>query len=290
MPQRPMGKKRPSSEKAHTRGKPSRPSRNTSRVPRGKGPSGEEQFRHMIDAVVDYAIFTLDSQGHVTTWNSGAKRIKGYNSSEIIGQHYSVFYGDEDIKQGRPQHQLDEASRTGRLEAEGWRLRKNGTQFWGNIVITAVYDADGKLCGFVKVTRDNTERKKAEDALRQSQQWLLTTLRSIGDGVIATDKAGKVKFLNPCAEVLTGWRQDEVGNVHIDEVFKIVNARTREPVSSPFFKVVACEGVVGLANDTVLIARDGTERLILDSGAPIFDSTQQIDGVVIVFREACHAE
>ena len=125
-----------------------------------------------------------------------------------------------------------------------------------------------------------------EDALRQSEQWLFTTLQSIGDGVIATDAAGDVKFLNPVAESLTGWAQEQAKKVHLDKVFVIVNEQTRDLVTSPFFKVVSTGGIVGLANHTLLIARDRTEHPISDSGAPILDSKGHIQGVVIVFRKA----
>lgn len=266
--------------------------RNQTGPTRGKGTStvgalreSEAQFHLLIEAVVDYAIFMLDPRGRVATWNAGAKRIKGYEASEIIGKPYSIFFPEQDVREGKPQRHLAVAAREGRLEEEGWRVRKNGTQFWANAVLTSLHDAKGVLRGFVKVTRDRTEQKRAEDALRQSEQWLLTTLRSIGDGVIATDTAGKVKFLNPRAEVLTGWQQEEVKTMHLDTIFKIINEQTRQPVTSPFFKVVASGGVVGLANDTVLVARDGSERVIEDSGAPIFNQAGQIDGVVLVFRE-----
>lgn len=238
----------------------------------------------MVEAVVDYAIFMLDRDGRVSNWNEGARRIKGYQGPEVVGQHLSIFYPDEEA--GQAQQHLEQAAAEGRLELEGWRVRKNGSQFWANAIMTALRDSRGELRGFVKVTRDRTEQKEAQDALRQSEEWLFTTLRSIGDGVIATDAAGNVKFLNPVAEHLTGWRQDDAHRVHMDEVFKIANELTGQPLRSPFFKVVSTGTVVGLANHTVLIARDGTRRPIEDSGAPIFNAKGHIEGVVVVFRES----
>jgi PAS domain S-box-containing protein len=127
----------------------------------------EERFRLFVDAVQDYAIFMLDVQGHVTSWNTGAERIKGYGVSEIIGKHFSIFYPEEDIRTGKPQRELEIAAKEGRLEDEGWRLRKDGSRFWANVIITAVRNDAGRLIGFGKVTRDYTEKIKANEALRK---------------------------------------------------------------------------------------------------------------------------
>jgi PAS domain S-box-containing protein len=129
----------------------------------------EERFRLMVSNVKDYAILMLDPQGRVASWNEGAERIKGYRAEEIVGQHFSRFYPDEDVKSGKPPLELEEASKNGRFEDEGWRVRKDGSRFWANVVITALRDPDGNLRGFVKVTRDITERRKAqEEILRRS--------------------------------------------------------------------------------------------------------------------------
>jgi PAS domain S-box-containing protein len=127
----------------------------------------EEGFRLLVDAVQEYAIFMLDVQGHVSTWNTGAERIKGYGISEIIGKHFSVFYPEEDIRAGKPQRELEIAAREGRLEDEGWRLRKDGSRFWANVVITALRDKAGRLVAFGKVTRDITDRIRANEELRR---------------------------------------------------------------------------------------------------------------------------
>src|SRR4030095_12808737 len=124
----------------------------------------------LIDAVVDYAIFQLDESGRIATWNTGAQRIKGYTESEIIGKHLSTFYTEEDQKSGVPQRALETAAQTGKYEAEGWRVRKDGTQFWASVVINAIRDTQGEVLGFAKVTRDLTERRANEERLRQSQK------------------------------------------------------------------------------------------------------------------------
>jgi PAS domain S-box-containing protein len=135
----------------------------------------EERFRLMVEAVQDYAIFVLDPQGHVSSWNAGAERIKGYKAKEILGKHFSVFYPPEALAAGKPEWELKTAIAQGRIEDEGWRLRKDGTRFWANIVITAMIDKNGKHVGFAKVTRDMTDRRKVEElqeAHRQKDEFL----------------------------------------------------------------------------------------------------------------------
>jgi PAS domain S-box-containing protein len=134
--------------------------------------SNEELFSLLLASVKDYAIFVIDPQGYVVTWNEGAKRIKGYESSEIIGKHFSVFYPEERVQDGFPQKELEIAKQQGRYEEESWRLRKNGTAFWANVVITAIFDKDGNHVGFAKVTRDLTERREREQERDKLAQTL----------------------------------------------------------------------------------------------------------------------
>jgi len=133
-------------------------------------PAGDERFRLLVQGVLDYAIFMLDPAGHISSWNAGAKRIKGWSADEIIGQHFSVFYPPEDVAAGKPAWELEVAVAEGRLEDEGWRVRKDGTRFWANVVITALWDDNGELRGFAKVTRDMTERRNAEQALLERRR------------------------------------------------------------------------------------------------------------------------
>ena len=119
-------------------------------------------FRLLVESVVDYAIFLLDPTGVVRTWNAGARRLKGYEADEIIGRHFSTFYPEEDVRRGKPAWELESAAREGRFEDEGWRIRKDGSSFWANVVITALR-RDGELVGFAKVTRDLTARREAEE-------------------------------------------------------------------------------------------------------------------------------
>jgi PAS domain S-box-containing protein len=127
----------------------------------------EERFRLLVEAVQDYAIFMLDTEGYIVSWNNGAQRIKGYQGAEIIGKHFSCFYPPADLKSDKPRWELEIAAKDGRFEDEGWRIRKDGSRFWASVIITAVRDESGKLIGFAKVTRDFTERMRTQDALRQ---------------------------------------------------------------------------------------------------------------------------
>ncbi|MDR6805117.1 PAS domain S-box-containing protein [Dyadobacter sp. BE34] len=128
----------------------------------------EQRYRLMVEQVGDYGIFMLDTKGCIVSWNEGARRIKGYSADDVIGKYFAIFYPEEDILNGKPAWELKVARSTGKYEEEGWRLRKDGSRFWANVVITAVYDAEGRLSGFSKVTRDLTERKMNEQALRES--------------------------------------------------------------------------------------------------------------------------
>jgi len=130
----------------------------------------ESAFQLLVEGVVDYAIFMLDPDGHIVSWNVGAERIKGYREDEILGRHFSVFYPPEDIAAAKPERELETAIAEGRLEDEGWRLRADGTRFWANVVITALFDRTGCLRGFGKVTRDMTERRRAEQALLERRR------------------------------------------------------------------------------------------------------------------------
>ena len=148
----------------------------------------EEQFRLLVETVQDYAIFMLDPAGNVSTWNRGAERIKQYRAAEIIGQHFSRFYPEEDVLRGKPAWELIIAQQEGRFEDEGWRIRKDGSQFWANVIITAVRDSSGKFLGFAKVTRDFTAKMQAQQALekevaerRTAQQELYESEKSLRD-------------------------------------------------------------------------------------------------------------
>ena len=131
-----------------------------------------ERYKLLVENVQDYAIFFMDTEGNIQTWNKGAQKNKGWTANEIIGQHFSTFYTEQDKREQKPEIELKIAKKTGRVEDEDWRVRKDGSKFWANVVITALYDEDGDLQGFAKVTRNLTERKEYEDDLRKANQLL----------------------------------------------------------------------------------------------------------------------
>jgi PAS domain S-box-containing protein len=263
----------------------------------------EERFRLLVEGVKDYAIFMLDPHGRVATWNAGAQRIKGYSADEIIGQHFSRFYPPEAVERGWPDEELRRAAAEGRFEDEGWRVRKDGSKFWANVVITALRDRDGTPRGFAKVTRDLTDRRQAEESARRllqeeaarraaeeaareierQREQLHVTLSSIGDAVIVTDQDGVVTFMNPVAVGLTGW--EEAAGQPLERVFHIVNEDTRRAVENPALRALREGHPIGLANHTVLIAKDGRERPIDDCAAPIRVRHEAVIGAVLVFRD-----
>jgi PAS domain S-box-containing protein len=178
----------------------------------------EEMFRLLVSSVKDYAIFLLDPQGHVLTWNAGAQRIKGYTPEEIIGQHFSKFYAEEDL--WKPPYELEVAKRDGSIEDEGWRLRKDGTRFWANVIITAVHDEHGVLRGFTKVTRDLTQRRLAEEELRQSEEVFRLLVSSVKDyAIFLLDPEGYVATWNAGAQRIKQYLPEEIIGRHFSTFY-----------------------------------------------------------------------
>jgi PAS domain S-box-containing protein len=184
-----------------------------------------EQLRLLVDAVGEYAIFLLDRGGHIQTWNTGARRLKGYAPEEIIGRHFSVFYTQEDIARDHPADELAIAAREGRYEEEGWRLRKDGSRFWANVVITALVDERGDLVGFGKVTRDLTARRLSEEQARTQATDLLEVNRNLAQfqllvstirdyAIFILDPGGHVRTWNLGAEAIKGYTEPEVVGRH----------------------------------------------------------------------------
>ncbi|WP_418317140.1 PAS domain S-box protein [Piscinibacter sakaiensis] len=175
----------------------------------------EERFRLLVDSVRDYAIFMLDPSGHVLTWNAGAERFKGYQAEEIIGQHFSRFYPSAALARGLPEQELEIAARDGSFEDEGWRVRKDGSLFWANVVITAMRDPDGELVGFAKVTRDLTQRRSHEEALRQSEERFRLLVEGVAEyAIFMLDVNGRIATWNVGAQRIKGYRPDEIIGRH----------------------------------------------------------------------------
>jgi PAS domain S-box-containing protein len=187
----------------------------------------EERFRLLVDSVADYAIFMLNAGGHVETWNLGAERIKGYRADEIIGKHFSIFYPPEDIAAGKTERELEIATRTGRFEEEGWRIRKDGSRMWANVTITTLRGPDGGLIGFAKVTRDLSERRLAEEETRRFR----LLVESVKDyAIFILDPGGHVSTWNLGAERIKGYRADEIVGKHFSIFYppEVVAAGTCE--------------------------------------------------------------
>ena len=170
----------------------------------------EERLRLLIERVRDYEIFMLDPEGHIILWNVGGERNKGYSLEEIIGKHHSIFFTRKDIGAGLPEKELSEASAEGSFEDEGWRVRKDGSMFWANVVTTAMRDSDGTLRGFSKVIRDITDRKKAEDALRESEERYRIIAETASDVIITIDQDSVIQFVNPASQKVFGYKPAEL--------------------------------------------------------------------------------
>ena len=179
-----------------------------------------EAFQLLVDSVKDYAIFMLDPEGRVATWNAGAQRFKQYSAPEIIGRHFSCFYPPEEMAKLKPEDELAIALRDGRFETEGWRLRKDGTRFWANVVITPVRSREGELIGFLKVTRDLTERRRAEENLRASEEQLRLLIVGVQDyAIFMVDTAGYVQTWNAGAERIKGYSAEEAVGLHLSAFY-----------------------------------------------------------------------
>ncbi|HEY6126833.1 MAG TPA: PAS domain S-box protein [Candidatus Acidoferrum sp.] len=169
-----------------------------------------EQFRILLDGVKDYAVILLDHKGRIATWNAGAQRIKGYTAEEILGRSTDIFYSAEEIRQGKPRELLTDAADRGSVRTEGWRTRKDGTRFWAEVTITALFKESGAIRGYAKTTRDVTDLKKSQEALEVKEEELRVVVESAPDGVLMTDDRGTIMFVNGRAESMFGYRREEL--------------------------------------------------------------------------------
>jgi PAS domain S-box-containing protein len=177
-------------------------------------------YQLLVESVRDYAIFVLDPGGHVMSWNPGAERINGYTRDEIMGRHFSIFYPPADVAARKPAWELEVAERDGRLEDEGWRVRKDGTLLWANVVITALRDDSGTLVGFAKVTRDLTQRRAAEESLRASEERFRLLVQGVKDyAIFALDPNGVVSSWNEGAQRIKQYTRDEIVGRHFSTFY-----------------------------------------------------------------------
>jgi PAS domain S-box-containing protein len=195
--------------------------------------SGESRFQMLVQAVTDYAIFMLDPQGIVVSWNPGAERTKGYLADEIIGHSFSRFFTPEDLASGKPARALKVAAETGRSEDEGWRIRKDGTPFWAFAVIDAIRDPQGRLVGFAKITRDLTERRAAQEALRESEERFRLLVESVVDyAIFLLDPQGHVRNWNAGAQHIKGYAADEIVGRHFEVFYTDEDRRAGLPAKA----------------------------------------------------------
>lgn len=215
----------------------------------------EMRFRLLIDAVVDYAIYMIDPDGIITSWNSGAKRFKGYEKQEILGEHFSRFYTEQDRAAGLPQCALDTAIREGRFEGEGWRVRKDGTHFWSHVVIDPIIDPDGTLLGFAKITRDLTDRKMAEETLKQSEQQFRLLVQGVTDyALYMLSPDGRVSNWNQGAQRIKGYLPEEIIGEHFSISYTAEDRERGEPQRA--LEIAAREG--RFENKSWRVRKDGS--------------------------------
>jgi len=241
-----------------------------------------ESFRLLVERVQDYAIFKLDGAGRVSTWNAGAERIKGYRAEEIVGRHFSVFYPPEAVDAGRPARLLALAARDGRVEDEGWRVRKDGSRFWADVSITALRDSEGAVIGFAKVTRDLTARKEAEDALRRSEQTFQLLVESIQDyAIFMLDPDGRIASWNAAAERIKGYSAHEI----IGEHFSIFYPPEEVAQGKPRWELETAEREGRHEDEGWRLRKDGTRFWANVMITPMRDAHGNLIGYAKVTRD-----
>jgi PAS domain S-box-containing protein len=240
--------------------------------------STEGRFRMLIDAITDYAIYMLDPDGTITTWNPGARRFKGYDESEIIGENFSRFYTVEDRKAGLPRRALETAAREGRFENEGWRVRKDGSQFWAYVIIDPIRDSSGGLIGFAKVTRDLTERRNAETTLRESEEQFRLLVQGVTDyAIYMLNPKGYVSSWNSGAERIKGYAPEEIIGQHFSRFYTEGDQQAGLPRAA--LEIAAREG--RFEKESWRVRKDGTQFF----AHVIIDAIYNADGSLLGFAK-----
>jgi len=242
----------------------------------------ERRFRMLVEGVVDYAIYMLDPSGIVTNWNAGGERLKGYTADEIVGQHFSRFYTKEDRGAGLPARVLEAAAREGRYESEGWRVRKDGSRFWALVVVDAIRNKNGTLEGFAKVTRDITERRAAQDALRESERQLRLLIAGVTDyALFMLDPNGIITSWNVGAERIKGYAAEEVIGHHFSRFYTERDRAAGLPIRA--LQTAMTEG--RFESDGWRVRKDGTifwANVVID---PIRDEQGELVGFAKITRD-----
>lgn len=242
----------------------------------------DDRYRLLVEAVIDYAIYMLDSNGIVVSWNPGAQRFKGYNDWEIIGRHFSTFYRPEDQQTGLPEHALATARLEGKYEAEGWRVRKDGTQFWAHVLIDPILDVSGGLIGYAKITRDLTERREAAEHLKRSEEQFRLLVQSVTDyAIYMLDVNGNITNWNPGAQRIKGYSADEIVGQHFGVFYTPEDRALDGPQQS-----LACAAREGrFEKEGLRVRKDGTRfwaHVVID---PIRSESGDIIGFAKITRD-----
>src|SRR5579859_1834920 len=237
------------------------------------GDPTDAQFRLLVESVVDYAIYLLDVSGRVMSWNTGAERIKGYAAAEILGRHFSLFYPPEDRAAGRPEAMLEQAANQGRINAQGWRLRRDGSRFWADVVITALRNRSSALIGYAKVTRDLTTWRQADERIRESEERLQAFTDHSPAMMFLKDADGRYRFVNRQFLARFGLRREQILGRRDSEVFSASQAKLFAEGDA---HVVSKRATVEL-EQPVLLA-DG-ERIHMVAKFPVFDAAGGVAGI-----------
>ena len=242
----------------------------------------ESRYKLLVDAITDYAVYMLDPTGRVISWNAGAERFKGYRPREIIGEHFSRFYTDEDRAAGIPAAALAQATREGRFDQEGWRVRKDGSRFWAHVVIDPIILPGGELVGFAKITRDLTERKAAEESLRRSEEQFRLLVEGVTDyAIYMLDPTGRVSSWNAGAQRIKGYGPSEIIGEHFSRFYTEEDRRAGMPETA--LRIAVAEG--RFEKESWRLRKDGTRfwaHVIID---PIRDDQGQVLGFAKITRD-----
>ena len=243
---------------------------------------GEQRFQLLVNAVTDYALYMLDREGYIATWNPGARRFKGYEPDEIIGQHFSRFFRPEDREAGLPERVLETAAREGKFEDEGWRVRKDGSLMWVHVVVDPIYDDSGTLVGFAKITRDVTERRERDRALFESEQRFRMLVEGVHDyAIYMLDPEGHVSNWNAGAQRIKGYGRDEIVGQHFSRFYTEEDRAGGEPQRA--LETALREGKY--EREAWRVRKDGTRffaHVVID---PIYDDQGRLAGFAKITRD-----
>jgi rsbT co-antagonist protein RsbR len=246
-----------------------------------EGAVGADDFRLLVEKIQDYAIIMLDPAGLVVSWNRGAEQVKGYRAEEIIGQHFSKFYTPEDVAAGKPAMELRVAATKGRFEDEAWRVRKDGSRFWANVIITALRDDDGEVRSFAKVTRDRSEHRQTEEALAEEHRLLRTVIDALPDHIYVKDRESRVLLVNAAQARSFGLNSPEEAIGKTD--FELGPAELAAQYRETELAIIQTGQTVALEEPYVTPA--GEERCMSTVKTPLRDTHGSIIGVVGMSRD-----